>query len=135
MGCDIHLVVEFGENRFNEEAIKIRLDRCYLMFGLMAGVRGRDVLFERKGLPENLSYTTKHEYKDWKEDAHNCSWLSYEEYKKCVDKYCVILKETYKEEENYNIETRPNIYFVLLSLLENLQKRYKYVRIVFWFDN
>lgn len=63
MGCDIHCYIEYRERDINKEnerwcsfGGRINPGRNYLMFNLMAGIRGRGGLFGVKGLPEQLGY-------------------------------------------------------------------------------
>lgn len=64
MGCDIHCYIEYRERDMSDREDKswssfggrINPGRNYLMFSLMAGVRGGDGIFEVRGLPEGLGY-------------------------------------------------------------------------------
>lgn len=83
MGCDIHTFIEYTD--FNDHSTgepywqcfggQIDQGRNYTMFGLLAGVRGGEALFDPRGLPEG-----KHSYQvedymhiriDEEEDAKN----------------------------------------------------------------
>lgn len=132
MGCDIHLFLEWERVGWRE-GMMFPNDRNYLMFGLMAGVRGHIKLFKAKGLPDKLNHYTRREYRDWQNDAHSESWLTTEEYEKCVNEYKRILKEEWGEEDdNYD----KNIYHILLGFMKELERRgMENVRLVFWFDN
>lgn len=64
MGCDIHCYIEYRDRDVSDREDKswssfggrINPGRNYLMFSLMAGVRGGDGIFEVRGLPEGLGY-------------------------------------------------------------------------------
>lgn len=67
MGCDIHAYIDFDDFVMQDGKFfvscfaSLHLRRDYNLFGLMAGVRDEKVkLFDPRGLPENLSCTTKH---------------------------------------------------------------------------
>ena len=59
MGCDIHMFIEYsdftgqdGEPHWSTFGGECGPGRDYKMFGLMAGVRGREELYQPKGLPD-----------------------------------------------------------------------------------
>lgn len=53
------------------------IDRWYKLFGLLAGVRDKDVkpISPPKGLPEDLSTITNLSRATWGREAHDYSWL------------------------------------------------------------
>jgi hypothetical protein len=65
MGCDIHCYIDYDPPGENDHGLvnhlcEINVGRNYMLFNIMAGVRGDDqTLFEPRGLPENLSWTTR----------------------------------------------------------------------------
>lgn len=67
MGCDIHAFVEYKRRADSENwrsfGKEFRLDRNYLMFGLLAGVRV-DVtpVAEARGIPSDIGYSVREEY-------------------------------------------------------------------------
>ena len=62
MGCDIHAYIQYKEkksasNYWQGFGGEIILDRSYMMFGVLAGVRDSPKYYhEPKGLPEHLSW-------------------------------------------------------------------------------
>lgn len=60
MGCDIHAYLEYqpkNNGDCNYQCFgEIDLYRNYLMFSIMAGVRGETVLFSPRGFPEKTSF-------------------------------------------------------------------------------
>lgn len=71
MGCDIHAFVEYrirpeGEpdRRHSWSAFggEINPGRNYWLFEIMAGVRGRNALFEPRGIPNDMAYSAWGEY-------------------------------------------------------------------------
>jgi len=137
MGCDIHLYVEYSEykNRPNDYwSFQFPVERRYYLFGLMAGVRGENKLYNTKGIPKDISFITENDYKEWGEDAHSVSWLSVDEYEKCIKTFIKDINKENKGNE-LNLETSSVLEFVLLNLLKDMVKRFVNVRIVFWFDN
>jgi hypothetical protein len=102
MGCDIHGHIEY--KRWEETNVigtpywnfaENLGGRDYAMFGLLAGVRGKDCMFEPRGIPENISWNTKSafclrvndEYKDgegYTSQAHAEQWVK-EGYSRWMD--------------------------------------------------
>lgn len=88
MGCDIHTYVECRVNGLWErqmpegEGFSLRrgqweLGRNYMLFGILAGVRNRDVLpiSEPRGLPEDCSKEIRERHEEWSVDAHSTSYF------------------------------------------------------------
>ena len=69
MGCDIHAYVDYEvekdhDCRWVKNLGSFRVERDYLLFGIMAGVRHEQAkLFDPKGLPDRMSYVTNDEVK------------------------------------------------------------------------
>lgn len=137
MGCDIHLHVEIkhkekGWLHYSAPSI----DRWYLLFGRMAGVRTDEVepISKPRGLPDDMSEMTRLCYEDQADDAHSMSWLGRDEIK--------ILNEFIREcrqkpWENFDAKCG---YLLGNSLAFEDSDRCKPewlidCRIVFWFDN
>lgn len=122
MGCDIHATIEqrLGEksNYWFNAARNIEIDRCYELFGYLAGVRDETVqpIIQVRGLPDDISHEAKAEYEEMSVDAHTMSWILFSEIKKLPDKF--------KEEPFY-------------VTMEAFAKNYgeNNVRMVFFFDN
>lgn len=116
MGCDIHVCCEyrprvtkrinnqwieqklnwrsmdvFFKNIENEwEPLPIYSDRCYDLFGTLAGVRNyADCLTidSPRGVPSDACAETLKEYNLMREDAHSCSWFTLYELCEWFNKY------------------------------------------------
>lgn len=102
MGCDIHMYVEYrfdgkwvcgdyfskspyynGVDPYEPKysLVDIYDYRDYDLFGVLAGVRNREVpcISEPRGLPNDCNDFIKKEYEVWWCDAHSCSWLTLQE--------------------------------------------------------
>ena len=93
MGCDIHDFVEIKVNgkwemlgdvfeTYDRLPTRHPYDgRCYSLFALLAGVRGRDILpiAEPKGIPDDASIDYFEECKKWEGDGHSHSYLTLKE--------------------------------------------------------
>lgn len=81
MGCDIHCYIEYREKdvvnkSWSDFGGRINPGRNYGLFRLMAGVRSYSsvgVLFEPKGLPEDLAYSANHDNFLYITDDEKCS--------------------------------------------------------------
>jgi hypothetical protein len=88
MGCDIHCYSEINKDGKWEIVDKVKIDRNYSLFGILANVRngwgcaGCDTgdgfmpIAEPRGLPENVSGKVKHESDEWGCDGHSHSYLT-----------------------------------------------------------
>lgn len=134
MGCDIHLHVEIKVNgqwhHYNHPSV----DRHYALFARMAGVRNRDnvkPIAMPRGLPKDVTFTTKFDSDSWDVDGHSHSWLSSEEVELLLKEFDQ--SEIWEEKFGY----------LMGSSMATFHK-YKDgrgrdgiedFRIVFWFDN
>ena len=136
MGCDIHLHIEIKMDGKWEHYANPWVDRCYALFGVMAGVRGDGpAIVEPKGLPEDMSIITRADYEMMERDAHTPSWLDEDE----IDKLSRWLGTRKEGLEGDILHT-----FLFGNGLTSF-KRYKdghyvppgctAVRLVFWFDH
>lgn len=57
------------------------------MFGLLAGVRGGEALFEPRGLPDDVPFTDPFDFDRMEDDAHTPSWLTTAEVMQVVAAY------------------------------------------------
>jgi hypothetical protein len=142
MGCDIHAHVEIKKDGEWIHWQSLRIERDYDLFEKMAGVRGHDdnAISAPRGLPDDVSASSKLASDIDGEDGHSHSWLSLAE---------MIELEAW-------IESRPNrrvrVYDSIGYLFGNGWKDFgepvpEYceakakelgvsdVRLVFWFDN
>lgn len=88
MGTDIYIHIEHKSRKKKRFVYDFEAEgeRAYLLFGVMAGIRGDyDALFEPRGLPKDVSSEIKEEYKEF--GGHTPSWLTTEEFFKCLDSY------------------------------------------------
>ena len=85
MGCDIHAHIEIKVGGIWLYYSQPRIHRSYDLFGRMAGVRGDETpIALPRGLPDDISTTTKLHYKRWGIDAHSMSWLSSKEFQELI---------------------------------------------------
>lgn len=128
MGCDIHGTYEkkVGDHwvmikRAEDEPIR---DRNYKRFALLAGVRSYEEAEENspKGLPEDVTESTKLYVDEWGCDGHSHSWMDVKE----VADICLKTSHNISEYESKH----PIEVFFDLEHYENDE-----VRFVFWFDN
>jgi hypothetical protein len=79
MGCDIHLFVEkFIDNKWRMfgSSGAFSIDRNYMLFGLLAGVRNRDIkpISLPRGLPSDPSNGISDLWERYKDDIHTPSF-------------------------------------------------------------
>src|SRR5665213_427516 len=114
MGCDIHMYIEKRDDsghawRIDEghtydedeldaagnveyegdlDDLEASVGRSYQMFHIMAGVRSGEVqLFEARGVPDDASPEYLKTVDRWSGDGHTHSYLSLEEFRKCLEAY------------------------------------------------
>ena len=134
MSCDIFLHVEILVNGKWEYYGEAKTPQIYKIFGIMAGVRHKTPMqiSESKGLPLDITVTTKIHYNDRKDSYHNMSWFNSEEILKLND----IINEEYHYDFEYD--------FLKLFLFGNSFKGFKTkidayppelqdFRFIFWF--
>ena len=159
MGCDIHAYLDYTYAEPNEHSTgsyctfagNIDIDRNYTLFGLLAGVRRGNVVFEPRGVPsiDVLGHQTRRDY--WervehigpekakayspraevsygevfvpKPDWHSPSWLYQHELELVI--------EAYPDSKTY-IEGIRAVAAAMKVLNGRKRKR---SRLVFWFDN
>lgn len=151
MGCDIHMYVEYetkvdgkdvwvnGDNwrrvdpyqSDKYEVCHIFTRRSYTIFGLLAGVRSKDVypISTPKGLPKDISKDTLREFEYGEINYHTPSYLTLKELKKCGEE-----ESSWIEDLISDLEIRKR---ELLHLYYENNEYREYddkIRIVFWFD-
>jgi len=153
MGCDIHIHTEIKVGGVWHHFSQPRQPRAYWLFALMAGVRTSEVvpqrMFPQRGLPDDISFTTKLCYEDAEESyyPHGQSWLTGMEMAKVIEEYDRLRT---KDAEQRNDKSR---FFSLehesfgylfgngWAFDPNEKDSEAYpeciedVRVVFWFDN
>jgi hypothetical protein len=138
MSCDIHVHVEIKVNGTWHHYNHPRVEQSYSLFSKMAGVRGKlEPIAPPRGLPADLSFTTKFDADLKAIDYHDHSWLSSKEAGEIEDWY-----ENFKEYRNYPplfgylFGNRIDYYPQYPDDAEDLAEMgYEDSRIVFWFDN
>ena len=142
MGCDIHAYIESvysgqdGAPDLVACVAVLDIDRDYCLFGALADVRNRCAVkcpYPPKGLPvTELSYQVHGGVKMWRDDMHSASWLTARELEEVLvswrDTQCSVGDYTH---HNAQIEG-------ILAHMEALDEhydRYRYSRLVFWFDS
>lgn len=129
MGCDIHGFIEVKINGQWIAFDKLDINRNYLLFAKIAGVRDRSgqviPIAQPRGLPSDLSLVAETCFEIDKEDAHSMTWLSLDEMAWVQSWY----------------ETQAVSYHSIFGYFcgnswdrENLPKIFEDVRCVIWFD-
>ena len=163
MGCDIHLFIQYKrktEIRWNDFGGRIRVERDYNLFGLLAhGVRTfpDPEGYAVKGIPADLEkyhapWKEFFDYIDDPEEPNNITQEQAESYGREIynDEYSKWTENTdihshsYLSLEEYQkaIQRRrlldygiDTAYLAVGSAMETLRDRYEDVRVVFGFDN
>jgi hypothetical protein len=167
MGADIHMFVEYkhkDSNDWRSFGGRISVRRNYTLFGLLADVRGKGVIYPQRGLPDDISYETKgYAYyfiaenpaqeeravsietaKEW--EAKYESKIIYRDGKPTWVQHpdwhsysWLTTKEFRAVLKKYNREIPKDFaefqYEAILSVMAKLGKHGQDVRVVFWFDN
>ena len=128
MGTDINIIIEYRmpcRDRFdwyNFDAIC--MNRNYLMFSLMAGIRVAppvEPMFDPRGFPPDMH--PGRYMGDFEPDGFAASWLSRDEFERVM--------VAYRESETQNDFDYSVLMDILNSLISNGAEE---SRIVFWFD-
>ena len=83
MGCDIHC---FGEKKIEDDYVRQYVGdffdwRSYGLYGFLGNVRNYSAItpatcvHKNTSLPVGVCHQIKDSYRDWREDAHNLSWV------------------------------------------------------------
>lgn len=137
MGTDIHIHIEHKSRKRKKFVYDFEADgeRIYSLFGVLAGTRGDcDALFDPRGLPTDVSPEVLEEYKLWDGDAHTHSWLTTEEFGKCLDSYFEDCTKVAGNSEEYVREWMSS-YYKIYEYMKYSEDEGEPSRIVFWFDN
>lgn len=110
-----HLRVSYKNSFYN--------DRNYYLFGILAGVRYRDVkiIKEPRGIPDDCSYGYKYMAKKWEGDAHSHSYFTLKE---LLDVDWSIYDDNYIDD-----------FLKSLDRMKEIDPDPNKVRLVFFFDN
>ncbi len=140
MGCDIHLHAEVKINGKWEHYNHPHISRNYGLFSKLAGVRGcgdADAIAEPRGLPGDISVSTRFDADQWGSDGHSHSWLSATEageVQQWHEEAC--LERHHPPLFGYLYGNSIDCYTVPDSDSARLRKLgFQDARIVFWFDN
>lgn len=153
MGCDIHCHVEYKHTHNKEyedidlykrniyldaidyEFVKVDIyqGRCYLLFGILAGVRDHSVkpISEARGIPDDCCENTRKEYLQYEDDYHHPSWYTLSELKDaqkdynkdCLQEFVDLIEKRFIDVINYGWSKK-------LTPEEEQN-----IRVVLWFDN
>lgn len=149
MGTDIWVHAEYlnyRRRRYQHIDKEFLIYRSYLLFDILGCGRGRrEPLYCQRGLPNDVTAKTYKEFKDGELDFHDASWLTTQEYRKCLDRYCEIVNaksgEAYEWRLDYiapELEPDPKIiadYERIYRCLKSSEDKGNPARVVFWFDN
>lgn len=135
MGCDIHMHSEIKVNGKWLHYDQPECDRNYDLFEKMAGVRGDDkeAIALPRGLPADITETTRFDSDHWNGDGHSHSWLSASEIAQ--------LRSWWEAQVGSQVEAKwdrwlfGNYYSGFLKYRDDVPTGVEDVRFIFWFDN
>ncbi|MCI5065264.1 hypothetical protein MRY87_06035 [bacterium] len=130
MGCDIHAWVEYRSSGESEAQVfgEIWFGRNYELFGLIAGVRGYEMLFSPRGLPEGMDSMLAKDFDP--KCYHSASYLSTSE----LSTVCERLSEIYREDGDEERDVA-QLAAVVAAMRELENLGCEQVRLIFWFDS
>jgi hypothetical protein len=123
VGADIHAFVEYKVDKEYFSLAEINFGRNYELFGLLAGVRGGEPLFDPKGSPTDMSWDYGSALRTYGEDAHSASFLTADEFSEVAQAW----DERYADEDKWTGIRLFAIYKMLADLPNG--------RLNFFFDN
>lgn len=145
MGCDIHLFLErktpkgwvantpYGVDDWDSTIQVIdNYPRCYLLFGILAGVRCYDPtpLGQPRGVPKDCSQEYKDFVDKWGPDGHDHSFFNVAEIISCINEYTEDQKKVLEEFVQHILK----MIAVMHPYQAHLEQPEDY-RICFFFDN
>jgi len=140
MGCDIHAHFEIKINGKWLHWSQPNIGRNYKVFAKMANIRNDGTIIplsKPRGLPDDITETTRIHANNWGIDGHSHSWLnSYE-----IGLVIKFHESQVEEKERYRIEHYQWGYLFGNSWTSFHKYRNEYLpeidefRLVFWFDN
>lgn len=132
MGCDIHLHTEIKVNGKWLHYSQPEIRRNYEIFGWLGCDRGEKIIFPEKGIPEDITETTKLclEYNTKQFTPHHKSYLTWQELDKFEDKLT----------EEYDMFHHDQLGYLFGSSWRSPKEAnppafLEDVRFVYWFDN
>ena len=136
MGCDIHAHFEIKLNGKWEHYSHPRIFRNYDLFARIAGVRNYSKIMPismPKGLPEDLTVTTRF-CADWLGvDGHNHTWLNALEIKELMDTKFIADNWRFEHEELGYLFG--NGWGSWVEYPDSYPEEIEDIRLVCWFDN
>jgi len=126
------------EDEREYELISFYWGRNYDLFSILAEVRGsHDPIDEPRGLPEDVTDTTRKEFEKWGRDAHTPSYYTLKELKDYL--YNNSDNEEIVTTLSYFVQPMENRFREEFWITNDDEKRYTVkenaFRVVFWFDN
>lgn len=104
--------------------------RCYIMFGVLAGVRYIvEPIVQPRGIPNDISHEVLCDWEQEEDSCHTPSWLTLAE-----------LRLATKDKKRYNKEERQSLKPLINGIDFMVDASWRYVedsevRLVFWFDS
>jgi hypothetical protein len=139
MGCDIHAHVEIKVSGKWYHYNHPKIDRYYELFARMANVRNNgsiEPISEPRGLPEDITFTTRYD-RNWDGvDGHSDSWLSAKEVAD-LGKWVEAKRKEFAPKVWYSFEHH-DVGYIFGNGWDDCERRpkgYEDARLVFWFDN
>ena len=137
MGASIHMHIEVksGDTWHHYAAPNMFWNAVF--FDLVAGIYDKlQPVAPLRGLPENLSFVTQH---DWKQDSenfrpHHVGWLKAKELIELQGRLNYIYAESTKNPISYGLESGLLNTFINGNSLASHQG-WDDLRLIFWFDN
>lgn len=145
MGCDIHLFLERKTNKGwvintpygkGEYVTNIQIidnyPRCYMLFGILAGVRNNCVrpIAQPRGVPDDCCKEYRAFVDEWDGDGHNHSFFGVSELKAAINKYTGDEKALLEEFTEHIMK----MIDVMRPWMKGLEQPEEY-RVCFFFDN
>ena len=135
MGTDIHIHIEHKSRKKKKYVYDFEAygERIYSLFGVLAGTRGDyEALYDPRGLPMDVSPEITEEYRTL--GGHTPSWLTTEEFGKCLDSYFEDCTKGAGNSEDY-VRDWMSSYYKIYEYMKYSEEEGEPSRIVFWFDN
>ena len=137
MATDIHLHVEYCRRKkgrkprwVHSENVFIN-DRLYGVFSIMGRGGDIDPLIPLRGLPGDPTLETYNDYKQWGGEALNVSWLTTQEFGKCLDAVDRIVKKEFPYVDDDWLKN----YLYVYNCMKESEDEGDQARIIFWFYN
>jgi hypothetical protein len=130
MGCDIHMLVQHKPHEHWYTIMEMRFPpgRDYLLFAIMAGVRGDESLAIAlpRGIPDDARIDLNDEFDRYYLGDHSYSWLSFDELLEVQKRYAAEAKKHGQAWCESNTD---------LDAVIDFMRHYKNTRLIFGFDS